>query len=326
MKYKVIAIVYKKGFFLLKSLLFTPFLLVLSNVFIIDNSLAHGVVSGKYFWFYGSMGLLAITTLIYSLTNRQTFRFSVTDIFVFLFTGSIFLSAWLFGDISASSTKLTLLALLLVLYVCIRIAFEYSDDSRGLRVKPAMTIIISVLLLTAFCLYKQYPVYGAYKQWNKNRMYYQTGMYKEATENYEPLYPYLKDQIQFLFEYGRSLSQAGINEGIAGQARNDRLAKSNEVLRQAKKISCDPMLYNIMGRNYQAMREYDLAEHSLLKSTQIVPNRLYPWYLLMELYVETGDEEKAREMAKIVLTKEPKVQSTAVREMREEANKIRVKN
>ena len=81
-----------------------------------------------------------------------------------------------------------------------------------------------------------------------------------------------------------------------------------------------------MGRNYQAMREYDLAEHSLLKSTQIVPNRLYPWYLLMELYVETGDEEKAREMAKIVLTKEPKVQSTAVREMREEANKIRVKN
>ena len=73
-----------------------------------------------------------------------------------------------------------------------------------------------------------------------------------------------------------------------------------------------------MGRNYQAMKEYDLAEKTLLKSTQIVPNRLYPLYLLMKLYVETGDDEKARETAGIVLTKEP-----AVREMREEAEKIR---
>jgi len=180
-------------------------------------------------------------------------------------------------------------------------------------------------------IYKQYPVYGAYKQWNKSRMYYQTGMYGEVAEKYEPLYPYLKDQINFLFEYGRSLSQAGMNDGIAGlarnetmaqgiprQARNDKLVKSNEILRQAMKISCDPMLYNIMGRNYQAMKEYDLAEKTLLKSTQIVPNRLYPWYLLMKLYVETGDDEKARETAGIVLTKEP-----AVREMREEAEKIR---
>jgi len=42
----------------------------------------------------------------------------------------------------------------------------------------------------------------------------------------------------------------------------------------------------------------------------------------MKLFIETGDMEKAQENAKIVLTKEPKVQSTAVSEMREEAERI----
>ena len=40
------------------------------------------------------------------------------------------------------------------------------------------------------------------------------------------------------------------------------------------------------------------------------------------MYVETGDKEKAFENAQIVLTKEPKVQSTAIKEMREEAKII----
>jgi hypothetical protein len=35
-----------------------------------------------------------------------------------------------------------------------------------------------------------------------------------------------------------------------------------------------------------------------------------------------GETEKARETARIVLTKEPKVQSTAVREMREKMKEI----
>jgi hypothetical protein len=70
------------------------------------------------------------------------------------------------------------------------------------------------------------------------------------------------------------------------------------------------------------LKEYEQAEACLIKSTRIVPNRLYPWYLLTKLYVEAEMPEKAREAAGIVLTKEPKVQSPAVREMRDEARKI----
>ena len=42
----------------------------------------------------------------------------------------------------------------------------------------------------------------------------------------------------------------------------------------------------------------------------------------MLLYIETEETEKATETALIVLTKEPKVESTAIEEMREEARKI----
>jgi len=170
---------------------------------------------------------------------------------------------------------------------------------------------VCCVVVTAFCLWKQHLVYDAYKQWKGQQTYYQVGMYGNVVKGYEPLYPYLNDQINFLFEYGRSLSQS------------EQPEKSNEVLRHATRISCDPMLYNIMGKNYQAMQEYDLAEKHFHKAALIVPNRVYPYYLLMKMYVETGDMEKARENANIVLTKEPKVQSTAIKEMREEAESIR---
>jgi tetratricopeptide (TPR) repeat protein len=173
---------------------------------------------------------------------------------------------------------------------------------------------VACLLVTAGCLYRQYPVYRAYRQWKTEQIYYHAGLYKDTAQNYELLYSYLNDQIHFLFEYAQCLS------------KSDQPEKSNAILQHAMQISCDPMLYNIMGRNYQSMKRYEEAETVLIKSTQLVPSRLFPWYLLTKLYDEMGLKDKVREMADIVCSKEPKVQSPAVREMREEVGKLRTKN
>ena len=82
------------------------------------------------------------------------------------------------------------------------------------------------------------------------------------------------------------------------------------------------MLYNIIGKNHQSLREYKAAEAAFMKATHIVPNRLYPHYLLAKLYMETGEREKAIRVAEIVLTKEPKVLSQAIEEMREEMREL----
>ena len=59
-----------------------------------------------------------------------------------------------------------------------------------------------------------------------------------------------------------------------------------------------------------------------LKASDIVPSRMYPYYLLAKMYQESNQQQKAEEMARVVLTKEPKVHSTAVEEMRQEVKKI----
>jgi tetratricopeptide (TPR) repeat protein len=189
---------------------------------------------------------------------------------------------------------------------------QNSADRKSVSVRSIRVICVPIICIavTAFCLWRQCPVYEADRKWKSSQILYQMEMYREAVKSYEPLYPYLNDRIQFLFEYGRSLSQSKQYE------------KSNKVLQRAMQMSCDPMLYNIMGKNHQAMKEYDLAEKNLRKSTLLVPNRIYPYYLLMKLFVETGDDRKAHENARTVLTKEPTVWSRAIEEMREEAKLV----
>ena len=183
-----------------------------------------------------------------------------------------------------------------------------SNNRKSVKEKKSWGILLSftLLFISFICLYKQYPVYKAYKKWDIERIYYNAGLYKEGTDSYAELYPFLKDNIKFLFEYAQSLS------------KSQQYIQSNEVLSRATQISCDPMLYNIKGKNYQALKKYEEAENHFIRSSQIVPNRIYPYFLLAKLYYEMNLTDKACEMVKIVQTKDPKVDSRAVEEMREE--------
>ena len=124
-----------------KTLTFSSFILVLATIFIVSNDLAHGVVSGKYFWFYGSMGVVCVSTLLYSIIHKKRFRFSLTDIFFLLFTGSVFLSTCIFNTVSANQTKLVLLSLLTILYVCLRLVLDGNQQK-------LQTLICFFIILT----------------------------------------------------------------------------------------------------------------------------------------------------------------------------------
>ena len=167
-----------------------------------------------------------------------------------------------------------------------------------------MLLTVSVVILFA-TLYQRFPTYNAYKDWNNLKMMGSVDAYPEMKKDYEKLYPFLSDQTPFLFEYAQCLSKAGEHK------------KSNQVLEQAIMISCDPMLYNIFGKNFQGLKNYQLAEQNFLLASRIVPSRIYPYFLLANLYAESGNTQQAMLMAQKVLEKEPKVQSTAVNEMRE---------
>ena len=99
--------------------------------------------------------------------------------------------------------------------------------------------------------------------------------------------------------------------------------KSNEVMMDLLPHSSDPMPLNIMGKNYTELNMRDSAEYYLRRSTLRCPNRLYPHYLLMKLYLkEPTDSTAARREAKILLSTKEKVPSPAIEEMRKEAERL----
>jgi hypothetical protein len=171
--------------------------------------------------------------------------------------------------------------------------------------------LVAASVVITLCAYKICPLHYAYKQWKQ--MSYSMNN-SEAIEEYAKQYPYLQDEISFLFKYANILSQS------------EQYEKSNEILQHAMRISCDPRLYNIMGKNYQVQKRYELAEQNFRKAANLVPNLLYPHYLLAKLYHEMGLKEKMEAEINIVLTKSPKVESTAVKKMRKELIQLTMNN
>lgn len=155
-------------------------------------------------------------------------------------------------------------------------------------------------------------VYDECCKWSKSRMLYQVGSYELAIKKYAELYPALKIHPAFLFEYGHAHHKLGNYE------------QSTEIMVEAARYSCDPMIFNIIGKNHQSLSDYNQAEHWFKRSINRLPGRIYPYYLLAKLYAEPEfyQIDKLEEMAEVVLTKEPKVQSTAIRQMREEIKTI----
>jgi hypothetical protein len=56
------------------------------------------------------------------------------------------------------------------------------------------------------------------------------------------------------------------------------------------------------------------------------PNKFYPRYLLAKLYHETGQDNRARTIAEEILSKEVKVNSSAIEKIRSEMKEILTKN
>ena len=179
------------------------------------------------------------------------------------------------------------------------------------RSKVILFLFISMMDLLGTYYWKNNQ-YAACKDWYRSKMLYNIGAYQSAKEDYGKLYPELANRGAFLFEYGYSLHKL------------KEYDNSTRILEEAMTHSNDPMILNIIGKNYQALGDYEKAEEYLIRSTHRLPGRIYPYYLLAKLYAEPQylQPEKLKYAAEIVLTKEPKVQSTAVKEMREEVKKL----
>lgn len=178
--------------------------------------------------------------------------------------------------------------------------------------RTSLLSFAGVLLFISGC-YWNTNRYDACKQWSNARLLYTMGAYSAAEEAYQELYPLLKEKGRFLYEYGHSLHEL------------KKYKESTVILKEAEQYNCDPMILNLIAENFRETKQYREAEHYLVRSTHMLPGRIYPYYLLAKLYAEPDffQPEKLIKMAEIVQTKEPKVQSTAIKEMRKEMTSLK---
>lgn len=127
---------------------------------------------------------------------------------------------------------------------------------------------------------------------------------------YASLLTMLSENRAFLFDYGRMLAKAG------------RYNDSNDILRRGSMISNEPMFLILLGNNYRDMGAFNEAEKMYVKARHTIPNRIYPLYRLMLLYVQTCNYDKAMEYAKVIVGFKEKKYSPAVRDIKREAQEI----
>lgn len=188
----------------------------------------------------------------------------------------------------------------------ISLAMFLHDEKKSLKnIYINYSILILILFTVYYRVHVSFGAWGnvktAYKQWNMIKPYFNSGHLEDLADNYEILYPYLKTDAAFLFEYAQCMSYIGKYE------------KSNQILHEGLCISSDPMFLNILGKNYQQLKKYQLAEDMFYKAYYRIPHKIYPLYLLMLLYKEQKKEQCMLTMAYRIVNQKEKVDSPETR-------------
>ncbi len=183
---------------------------------------------------------------------------------------------------------------------------------------PEMAILSMTFVFLSIIAIRKWPEVRLHKQaeatWKKAERWHKMEYYEYVVEDCDTLLPYMKHDYRFLFAYGQSLNKTGNYE------------KSDSILRMGTEISSDPMFWNVMGNNSLAQGKYREAEERCKHAFFMVPNRLYPLYLLAKLYYTEGDIVRFLDMVDKTETFIPKVESANTERLRTEIRKIKEGN
>ena len=220
-------------------------------------------------------------------------------------------SVWCYGLIAFSVYSLFSSSLSVVafqLFFPAILALCLTDEKRLTKGDWVLNSLVLMGLLTIVSL--KTPEYIKNQQANniykKSRPWYQLGFYEDFIDDVSPLWNHLNKDAEYLYDLGYSLHEVGNYE------------KSDSVLELGYSISSSPSFFLTMGDNSMKRKKYQEAEDYYLKSFYMVPSRITPLNKLSLLYHEKGDTVMFLQMAEIIKTFIPKVESEKVKHLRME--------
>lgn len=150
---------------------------------------------------------------------------------------------------------------------------------------------------------------NAEQEWREEQKSASFEMFDGEADRLAILYPQLRMKFRYLYDYGYALHKEG------------RYAESNVILIEGASRSSDPMFYNIIGKNFEALGDYDEAKRNYVHSHNMVPSRLYPYILLMEMEEKRGDIKQALSYAQKALSLPVNDRNMSMRNLHNRAKK-----
>ena len=177
-------------------------------------------------------------------------------------------------------------------------------ESVGL-IRVGLPCVLS-LLFVCMCVPKLGPLRECRKDekaWENLRYLYEAKNY----DNYEYCCSQLYDTQQyncaFMYEYAYSLFM------------NRKYEESRDVAKKGLKLSCNPLLYILMGDLDKAQDRIISARQEYENAFMIQPDRLYPLSKLAVLYHDIGDTVRFMNMVNCIREFKPRVESALTRQI-----------
>jgi O-antigen polymerase len=195
------------------------------------------------------------------------------------------------------------------LYIAI-LSFLFIERKDLVSISKVNFVIIAVIIIISsfIILNSQIRRYKANLDWNKAVTDIKSGQRQVALRKYDKIYPILRYNGNFLYNYGAELS-------IIGQYEH-----SIKILKECSLRLNDADVYTYLGNSYENLGKLNEAEQAYIQASNILPHRLYPKYRLVYVYAKANEIEKAVEMAHVVLDKKPKIESTISEKIKEDLN------
>ncbi|MBI9069239.1 MAG: O-antigen ligase family protein [Salinivirgaceae bacterium] len=224
--------------------------------------------------------------------------------------------------IAAKASLITLFILTLVSYpfrlipnqlifiCCLFIVFR-TGHFREFSITNSRKIFVTLWLSSVLCLSFIYSKHllGMY-HFHTGYAKVFSGDINNGIKDYEKAYKLLQNNGKFLFYYGSAF-----------YLKQD-YTHSIIYLKQATELTSNPNAFITLGNSLKELERYTEAEQAYKKASGITPSKLYPKYLLAQLYIKMQNTEKAIEMASSIVKAKEKVPTTAGMQIKEEMQKL----
>jgi len=175
---------------------------------------------------------------------------------------------------------------------------------------PFRIAFICIIVLSGIGIANTCKDLGSRMRWKEANDVMESGDYATAIRQYRQCYPSLREDGKFLLRYGKALA-------IVSNYR-----ESIVILNQAKTKIGDQFLFVNQAGNYLSIGEYDQAIYYYQYAIDMVPNRMYPRYLLAKAFIQKRDTLNAVKTAAYVVNMQEKIVSPATIEMKNEMKSL----